>query len=72
MLKGALSLVMMVFVVTCVLTLLLLATARQLAVARGLIPVRPEEDPEDEVKVVCVGEAASPAVRAAETASPQE
>ncbi len=41
-LKGALSMAMMVFVVTCVLTLLLLATARQLAVARGLIPVRPE------------------------------
>jgi carbon starvation protein len=41
-LKGSLSLATTVFVVTCVLTLLLLAAARCLAVARGLIPTRPE------------------------------
>ena len=51
-LKGMLSMVMMVFVVTCVLTLLLLATARQLAVARGLIPTRPERQPDDKKTVV--------------------
>jgi carbon starvation protein len=42
-LKGSLSLATTVFVVTCVLTLLLLASARCLAVARGLIPTRPDE-----------------------------
>ena len=40
---------MTVFVVTCVLTLLLLAAARWFAVARGLIPVRPDPGPEDEL-----------------------
>jgi carbon starvation protein len=41
-LKGSLSLATTIFVVTCVLTLLLLAAARCLAVGRGLIPTRPE------------------------------
>ena len=58
-LKGALSLAMTVFVVTCVLTLLLLATARQLAVARGLIPARPEPGPGDEPGPALFGPAAS-------------
>ncbi len=40
--KGALSLVMTVFVVTCVLTLLLLAVSRWFLVLRGLAPVRVE------------------------------
>jgi hypothetical protein len=41
-LKGSLSLVTTIFVVTCVLNLLLLAAARCLAVGRGLIPPRPD------------------------------
>jgi carbon starvation protein len=41
-LKGSLSLATTVFVVACVMTLLLLAAARCLAVGRGLIPARPE------------------------------
>ena len=49
MLKGVLSLAMTVFVVTCVLTLLLLAAVRWFAVARGLIPVRPDLGPGDEL-----------------------
>ena len=48
MVKGVLSLAMTVFVVTCVLTLLLLAVARWFAVARGMIPVRPDPGPGDE------------------------
>jgi carbon starvation protein len=47
-LKGSLSMATTVFVVTCVLTLLLLAAARCLAVARGLIPTRPDVEPQDE------------------------
>jgi carbon starvation protein len=39
---GTLSLIMTVFVVTCVLTLLLFAAARWFLVLRGLQPVRPE------------------------------
>ncbi len=42
-LTGALSLAMTVFVMTCVAVLLLLAASRWLLVARGLVPVRPEE-----------------------------
>ena len=38
--KGALSLVMMIFVVACVATLLLLAVTRWLAVLCGVVPVR--------------------------------
>ena len=41
-LKGALSMATTVFVVVCVLNLLLLAMARCAAVARGLIPTRPD------------------------------
>jgi carbon starvation protein len=41
-LKGSLSMATTVFVVTCVLTLLMLAAARCVAVAVGLIPTRPE------------------------------
>ena len=48
-LKGVLSLATTVFVVTCVLTLLLLAAVRWVAVARGLIPVRPDLGPGDEI-----------------------
>jgi carbon starvation protein len=59
-LKGSLSLAMTVFVVACVLTLLLLATARQLAVARGLIPARPDARPGDEPKPELFGDAALP------------
>ncbi|HVS39760.1 MAG TPA: carbon starvation CstA family protein [Gemmataceae bacterium] len=55
-LKGSLSMAMTVFVVTCVLTLLLLATARQLTVLRGVIPTRPEPTPEGEPKVALFGE----------------
>jgi carbon starvation protein len=40
--KGALSLVLAVFVVTCVLTLLLFAVSRWLAVLRGVVPIRVE------------------------------
>jgi carbon starvation protein len=40
--KGTLSLVMTVFVVTCVLMLLGLAVSRWFLVLRGLVPVRPE------------------------------
>ena len=59
-LKGGLSMLMTVFVVACVLTLLLLATARQLAVARGLIPARPDPAQGDEAKPELFGEAALP------------
>jgi carbon starvation protein len=40
--KGTLSLVMTIFVVCCVMTLLLLAVSRWLAVYRGVVPVREE------------------------------
>ena len=60
-LKGALSLAMMIFVVTCVLTLLLIATARQLSVAMGMIPARPDPKPEDEAKPGLFGEREPPA-----------
>jgi carbon starvation protein len=40
--KGALSLVMTVFVATCVLTLLVMAVSRWFLVLRGVVPVRPE------------------------------
>jgi len=43
--KGTLSLVMMVFVVACVLALLGMAAARWLLVLKGVIPIRPEETP---------------------------
>jgi hypothetical protein len=39
---GVLNLAMTIFVMACVGALLLLAVGRWLAVARGLIPVRPE------------------------------
>ena len=39
-LTGTLSLIMTIFVVTCVMTLLLMAVSRWLAVLRGVIPVR--------------------------------
>ena len=41
-LTGTLSLVMMVFVVACVLALLVLAAARWVMVAKGVIPITPE------------------------------
>jgi carbon starvation protein len=41
-LKGTLNLVMMVFVVACVLALLVLAAARWVMVAKGVIPITPE------------------------------
>jgi carbon starvation protein len=44
-LKGTLSLLMTVFVVTCVAALLLFAAARWLTVLRGLAPVRPDVPP---------------------------
>jgi carbon starvation protein len=40
--KGTLNLVMMVFVVACVLALLVLAAARWVMVAKGVIPITPE------------------------------
>ena len=46
---------MTVFVMTCVLTLLLLAVGRWFAVARGLIPVRPEPGPGDHLGMDRVG-----------------
>ena len=57
-LKGALSMAMTVFVVTCVLTLLLLAVARWLAVACGAIPTRPDVGPGDELGLDRFGAAA--------------
>jgi carbon starvation protein len=42
-LKGGLNIALMVFVMTCVAALLLIAVARWLGVARGVIPTRPEE-----------------------------
>jgi carbon starvation protein len=59
-LKGAMSMAMTVFVVACVLTLLLLATARQLAVARGLIPWRPDPMPGEEAEPELFGDATMP------------
>jgi carbon starvation protein len=44
-LKGALNLTMTVFVMACVGALLLLAVGRWLAVARGVIPARPDYSP---------------------------
>lgn len=44
--KGTLSLVMMVFVVVCVLALLGMAAARWVMVLKGFIPIRPEETPQ--------------------------
>jgi hypothetical protein len=44
--KGTLSLALMVFVVACVLTLLMMAVARWLLVLKGAIPIRPETGPE--------------------------
>jgi carbon starvation protein len=41
---GAMSLVMTIFVMTCVGTLVLMAASRWIAVAKGWAPVRPEED----------------------------
>ena len=37
--KGTLSLIMTIFVVTCVMTLLLMAVTRWLLVLRGVVPV---------------------------------
>jgi carbon starvation protein len=42
--KGALNIAMTVFVMSCVATLLLLAVSRWILVARGLIPVRKDEE----------------------------
>jgi carbon starvation protein len=44
-LSGALSMAMTIFVMACVAVLLLLAAARWLLVARGVVPVRPEGPP---------------------------
>jgi hypothetical protein len=44
-LKGGLNIGLMVFVMTCVAALLLIAVGRWLAVARGVLPVRPEPAP---------------------------
>jgi carbon starvation protein len=44
-LKGVLSMVMTIFVITCVLALLMLAVSRWLLVARGVIQPVPEEPP---------------------------
>jgi carbon starvation protein len=44
-LKGALSLIMTIFVVACVMALLLLAVSRWFLVAKGLVPVRAEAGP---------------------------
>jgi carbon starvation protein len=46
-LTGALSLIMTVFVITCVATLLILAVSRWVLVAKGIVPIR---GPEPEVK----------------------
>src|SRR5262249_20499473 len=43
LLTGVLSIAMTVFVIACSAVLLLLAAARWFMVARGLVPVRPEE-----------------------------
>ena len=48
-LKGSLSIFMTVFVVACVLTLLLLAAARCLAVMRRADPARSDPGPGDEL-----------------------
>ncbi len=45
--KGYLNVGLMVFVMACVGVLLLLAASRWVAVARGLVPVRPEAAPAD-------------------------
>jgi carbon starvation protein len=60
-LKGSLSLVMMVFVVVCVLTLLALAAARWLLVLRGVVPVRPESAPPNGLALGATTEAPPPA-----------
>jgi carbon starvation protein len=44
-LSGVLSILLTVFVMSCVAVLLLLAVSRWLLVAKGLVPVRPEEPP---------------------------
>jgi carbon starvation protein len=44
-LKGVLNIALTVFVMACVGTLLLIALARWVAVARGLVPARPESPP---------------------------
>src|SRR5262249_12659764 len=44
-LKGGLNIFLMVFVIACVLALLVQAVARWVAVLRGIVPVRREEEP---------------------------
>lgn len=57
--KGTLSLVMTIFVVTCVTTLLLLAVSRWLAVLRGVIPLNVEPTKEQHQAFVAAAQQAA-------------
>jgi carbon starvation protein len=65
--KGVLNIAVTIFVITCVLTLLLLAVSRWLAVFRGVIPVRPDPvavlEPEGEAKPLAFEEPSAVPVR---------
>jgi carbon starvation protein len=65
-LKGTLSLVMTIFVVTMVLTLLLLAVSRWILVGGGIIPVKPDTppgEPQPDRLPIATGEITSPPAR---------
>ena len=64
-LKTTLNIGLMVFVMTCVAALLVLATARWLAVLRGLVPIRPDE-PDGLSPLHLAGRSNSAAVQAGE------